>query len=156
MWHGASWNFILWGLYYAVFLVIEKKFLLKLFEKLPKLPKFIITHAYTIFITVFGFAIFYFDTELFTNIGYLFGAGTSGFTNIFTNSIIFGNMWLLIAALVLSAPVLKKLSALIQKDKPLPYPVYRAAKTVIVIALVAVCTIRLVGNTYSPFLYFRF
>ncbi|MBQ7599977.1 MAG: MBOAT family protein [Clostridia bacterium] len=155
-WHGASWNFIIWGMYYAVFLVIEKTFLLKLLKKIPKIPSAIIGHTYTVLITVFGFAIFYFEKDTFRNLGYLFGAGTSGFTDLFTNSILSSNLFVLIAGVLFSIPVLKKLSSLVQKNGKLPYAVYRIAKTCIVIALFALCTIRLVGNTYSPFLYFRF
>ncbi len=156
MWHGASWNFILWGLYYAVWLILEKKFLLKAFDKMPKVLSFILSHGYTLFITVFGFAIFYFDKGLFKNIGYLFGVGTSGFTDIFTNSVVMGNIFLLAAALVLSVPIVKTASEWLRSKKLLPYSLDRIIKTVFIIVVFAVSTMMLAGNTYSPFLYFRF
>ena len=57
LWHGASWNFVLWGLYYFVFLAIEKLFLGKFLEKLPA----VVGHAYALFIIVVGWVFFYFD-----------------------------------------------------------------------------------------------
>lgn len=154
LWHGASWNFVLWGLYYAVLLVIEKKFLLRLFDKMAKPVRFAVTHAYTIFVTVFGFAIFYFDTELFKNLGFLFGVGCSAVTDIFTNSVLFDNIVLLAVALIFSCPVVKAIAKPI-KDY-LSYGVTRVMKTLTVVGLVAASTVQLVGNTFSPFLYFRF
>lgn len=156
MWHGASWNFIIWGLYYAFWLIIEKTFLLKLFEKMPKVISFIVTHLYTLFITVFGFVIFYFDKDVLTNIGYLFGIGVSGGTSLFTNSYILGNIILLAAALICSTPLAKALVEWLKSKNALPYPVERILKTLVVVAFIAICTVRLAGNTYSPFIYFRF
>ena len=154
LWHGASWNFVLWGLYYAVLLVIEKKFLLKAFDSMSKVPRFIVTHIYTLFVTVFGFAVFKFDTDLWTNLGYLFGIGCKGFTDIFTSSVLADNVILFFAAAVLACPVAKLIGKPIEKN--CHYSVVRVLKTVAVIAIVALSTVRRVGDTYSPFLYFRF
>ncbi len=154
LWHGASWNFVLWGLYYAALLMIEKKTLLKAFERMPKIPSAILSHLYTVFVTVFGFAIFYFDKNLFPSLGYLFGIGTSGFTDIFTDSILLDNILLLAAAVLFTIPVIPALWGRF-KDK-IPYGVGRVLKTLVIIALIALSTVRLVGNSYSPFLYFRF
>ena len=154
LWHGASWNFVLWGLYYAVLLVIEKKFLLGVFKKMGKGLRFVVTHLYTIFITVFGFAIFYFEKDLFKNLGYLFGVGCKGFTDIFTNAVLVDNIVLFIAAALLACPIFKALTKPVRDD--VPYEYSRIIKTLVVIALIGVSTIKLVGDTYSPFLYFRF
>ncbi|MBQ4350067.1 MAG: MBOAT family protein [Clostridia bacterium] len=154
LWHGASWNFILWGLYYAVLLMIEKSTLLKWFDSIPKIPSKILAHAYTVFITVFGFAIFYFDTNLFNNLGYLFGIGIASFTDLFTSSILADNIFLLIAAIFFAIPVFPKLWE--KYGEKIPYPAQRILKTAVVILFVGASTVRLVGNSYSPFLYFRF
>ena len=154
LWHGASWNFILWGLYYALLLMIEKKFLLKAFDAMPKRVSQIVSHLYTVFITVFGFVIFYFDRNLFRNIGYLFGVGISGFSDIFTASILLDNILLLAAAVFFAIPVIPYLW---EKGKTkLPYSAQRVVKTFVIIAFIGLSTVRLVGNSYSPFLYFRF
>ena len=156
MWHGASWNFILWGLYYAVLLMWEKSSLLKTFEKMPKAVSFVVSHAYTLFITVFGFAIFYFDKNLLKNLGYLFGFGCTGLTDLFTNSVIFDNILLLAAALFFSVPVIPTLWNRLKERGMLPYTAERILKTLVLIAFITLVSVRLVGNSYSAFLYFRF
>ncbi|MBQ3956975.1 MAG: MBOAT family protein [Clostridia bacterium] len=154
LWHGAAWNFILWGLYYAFLLMFEKKVLLGWFKKIPSLLASVIGHAYTVFITVFGFAIFYFDKGLFKNLGYLFGIGIASGTDLFTNSILLDNVLLLAAAVLFAVPVVPKLWSLVENK--IPYSVGRILKTAVVVVLVGAATVRLVGNSYSPFLYFRF
>ncbi len=156
LWHGASWNFILWGLYYAVLLMWEKSSLLKTFEKMPKPVSFVTSHAYALFVTVFGFAIFYFDTNLLKNLGYLFGFGCTAVTDIFTNSVIFDNLILLLAALFFSVPVIPTLWKKLTQSGKMPYFAERILKTVVVVGFIAAASIRLVGNSYSAFLYFRF
>lgn len=156
MWHGASWNFILWGLYYAVLLMWEKSSLLKTFEKMPKAVSFVVSHAYTLFITVFGFAIFYFDKNLLKNLGYLFGFGCTGVTDLFTNSVIFDNILLLAAALFFAVPVIPTLWNRLKERGMLPYTAERILKTLVLIAFITLASVRLVGNSYSAFLYFRF
>ena len=154
LWHGAAWNFILWGLYYAFLLMFEKRVLLNWFKRIPKLAADIVGHVYTVMITVFGFAIFYFDKGLFRNLGYLFGIGTASATDFFTESILLDNILLLAAAVFFSIPVIPRLWDRV-KDK-IPYTAERILKTAVVVVLIGAATVRLVGNSYSPFLYFRF
>ncbi len=156
LWHGASWNFIIWGLYYALLLTIEKKWLL---EKLKTPAGRAIGHVLTTLTTVFGFAIFYYDKGLKENLGRLIGIGVSQFTDIFTNSILLGNIYLFIAAALLAYPIMPKLisfAGIHIKNKNTAYRTKRILQTVVVICLFALATAKLVGNTYSPFLYFRF
>ncbi len=169
MWHGASWNFMLWGLYYGCLLVWEKTRLLPLLKKgpdpvyHPHLARFcdfwksLFGHAYCTLITVFGFAIFYFDKNFFPNMGHLFGVGTVGFTDLFTNAILAAHIWLLLAAVVFACPVYPALDRLLHRERhTIPYTVERIAKTAAALVLLGVSTVQLIGNTYSPFLYFRF
>ena len=156
MWHGASWNFMLWGLYYAFLLMLEKNRLLAAFQKMPKVVSFLLSKIYVIFITVFGFAIFYFDSNLFKNLGYMFGIGTSGMTDIFTNSVIMDNIFLLITACVFAVPVVPFLAELCRKKLRLSYEAERIIKTAAAVMVILAATVRLCGNSYSPFLYFRF
>lgn len=156
MWHGASWNFMLWGLYYAFLLMLEKNRLLAAFQKMPKAVSFLLSKIYVIFITVFGFAIFYFDSNLFKNLGYMFGIGTSGMTDIFTNSVIMDNIFLLITACVFAVPVVPFLAKLCRKKLRLSYEAERIIKTAAAVMVILAATVRLCGNSYSPFLYFRF
>jgi alginate O-acetyltransferase complex protein AlgI len=156
MWHGASWNFMLWGIYYAILLIWEKKYLLNAFNRMPKVISFVLSHAYAVFVAVFGFAIFYFDKDLWRNLGYLFGIGCTGFSDIFTSSIIMENILLLGVAVILSAPVIPSVFGALKKRNIINYPAERILKTFVVVSFVALATIRLVGNSYTAFLYFRF
>ncbi len=156
MWHGASWNFILWGVYYAILLLIEKHRLLNLFKQMPKAVSFVLSKAYLLIITVFGFAIFYFDKDLLGNLAPMFGIGASGLTSIVTNSVICDNLFLLLAACVLAAPVVPALGRLFSEKLRVPYEAERIFKTVAALAFILTATVRLCGNTYSAFLYFRF
>ncbi len=156
MWHGASWNFMIWGLYYAFLLLIEKERLLRAFQRMPKGISFVLSHLYLLVVTVFGFAIFYYDTDLFRNLGYLFGIGTSAVTDIFTNSVILDNIFLLLAGCVLSVPVVPAIAAQVREKVRLSYEGERVIKTVASVLVLLAATVRLCGNSYSPFLYFRF
>ncbi|MGN1089676.1 MAG: MBOAT family O-acyltransferase, partial [Huintestinicola sp.] len=93
LWHGASFNFILWGLYFGVLLLIEKKFLL---EWLGKVPKFI-GHIYLLFAAVFGWMIFYFTdmSAMGKCLSGMFGIGDIPLTDILTESQLKGNLWLI-------------------------------------------------------------
>ena len=169
MWHGASWNFMLWGLYYGCLLVWEKTRLLPLLKKgpdsayHPRLARFcdfwksLFGHIYCTLITVFGFAIFYFDKNFFPQMGNLFGVGTVGFTDLFTNAILYAHIWLLLAAVVFACPVYPAIDRLLHREgHAISYTVERIAKTAAALVLLGVSTVQLIGNTYSPFLYFRF
>ncbi len=159
MWHGASWNFILWGLYYGILITLEKYVFFPLCKKLPKLVHTVIFEVYFIFITLFGMALFYFDGSLGANLGYLFGAGIDSFTDIYTNSIIQQNVILLLVAAVFSVPTASKLFGLAVAGKENSDTVYvaqRVAKLVAAIAIIAVSTALIAGSSYNPFLYFRF
>jgi len=181
LWHGASWNFILWGLFYGVLLTWEKSTFLPFLkhtpdENWPECPpillylskggKWILSHVYTILITVVGFAVFYFDHDLLKNLGYLIGIGTAGLSDMYTASVLYEHLWLLLAACVLACPVAPVLGKWLQRGfekletgtgrEGTAYVLERCCKTLAVILLVAVCTVMMAGNTYSAFLYFRF
>ena len=181
LWHGASWNFILWGLFYGVLLTWEKSSFLPFLKRRPddswpecppilvylsRAGKWVVSHVYTILITVVGFAIFYFDHDLLKNLGYLIGIGTTGLSDMYTVSVLYEHLWLLLAACVLACPVAPALGRWIEKGtmrlesavgrEGVSYGILRIGKTLILVGLLAVCTVMMAGNTYSAFLYFRF
>ena len=148
LWHGANFNFIAWGIYYFVILVLEKYVYGKYLEKLPSLLK----HIYALFLILLGWTIFYFED---------FGQFATYLTSMFTlkNGIIGGDtlstilMYLpiLIVTAMASLPIWKN-TYLKLKDKKY-MGVLEIAFCAVVIVL---CTASLVNQSYNPFLYFRF
>ncbi len=147
-WHGASWNFIIWGVYFLILLVIEKAFLLKWLEKAPKF----VMHIYSLFFIAIGWLIFYY-TDVNAGFGCLtamFGAG--GFTNpLVTHSALRAIPTLVIFA-VAATPFPKKLwYKLTDKNE-----VGRTATAVLCALGLIVCMGYMVASSYSPFLYWNF
>ncbi len=152
LWHGASWNFVAWGLYYFVLLMLEKTFLLKLLDKLPKF----VGHVYTLITVVFGWLLFVF-TDFAAGMRYLatmFGGGSAtGFIDAggvfdWTSSLI-----LLVILVIASTPYPRKwLYRLWEKyDAPV-----RAVTAVLCLAVFFIALAYLVNSSYNPFLYYRF
>ena len=149
-WHGASWNYILWGLYYFVLLMIEKTFLL---EKLKKAPA-VVSHIYTMFFVVIGWLLFVFE-DLSTGVvwlGNMFGVGVSGVAsgsdvyNLLRNLIFFAIL------VVACTPLPKKLWKKFTDSSA-------AVKTISAVGctlMLLLCMAYLVDSTFNPFLYFRF
>ena len=156
LWHGASWNFILWGLYYAFWLTLEKLFLLRALERLPAIPRAVISHTGAVLIAVFGFAIFYFDTNLFSELGAFFGVGCGGISDIRTLSILSENCFLFLVSVLAAVPLVPALCEKTVSRLSLSPSVQRVCKTAAVFCVFALSVVRLAGNSYSPFLYFRF
>lgn len=149
-WHGAGWNFVMWGLYYFVILFIEKLFLLKALDKLPKLFR----HVYALLLIVIGWVIFASDdvSVLLPYLGSMFGAnGAVGGMDVYT---LFTKAVLLIICCIASTELPKKLflSATGAMNEKAAFTI----KSVMTIALLALSMILLIGDSYNPFLYFRF
>ena len=157
LWHGASWNFVLWGLYYFVFLAIEKLFLGKYLEKLPA----VVGHVYALFIVVVGWVFFYFDdvSRLGQMLKLMFGfSGQAGMmptdTILLKNHLVF-----FMVAIVACIPVSKLVKALLirfSRRGTVQEAVAGAVEIVYDVALLFFSTAALVGASYNPFLYFRF
>lgn len=148
LWHGAAYNFVLWGLYYGLLLILEK-FVLKKF--LDRLPSFV-QHIYTLFIIIIGWGLFY-----FTDVGQLgefmvdlfnFGNGICG-NQAF--NLIMSNLPMLIIAAVASTPLAATLYTRFEHTRFMWIP-----ETLYCMGVLAVSTASLVNQSYNPFLYFRF
>lgn len=153
IWHGASWNFFFWGVYYFLLLLIEKLFLLKWLQKHP-----VIAHFYTLFFVLIGWAIFAFDSlsQGITFIGHLFGIGGISLINSMGIYTLLSNLLLFIIAAIGSTPYpTRAVKNLLLRGKK-----QETLKTVIVcigaLCLFLICIAYLVDGTYNPFLYFRF
>ena len=159
LWHGASWNFIIWGLYYGFFIFLEQQLIKKKIKKWPIWWK----HIYSKLIIVIGFGIFYFEDmgqlgQFFLNIfGINMIAGRSSFTDIMTRTSLVNNIFLIVAAMLLCAPVREKITGYFMKTRnPSALTLAKTAGMVGCMALLAVCAILLVDSTNNPFLYWRF
>ena len=146
MWHGASWNFIIWGLFFGVILVIEKLFILKKIKDIP-----VVGNVYSLLMVYIGWGIFYFTD--FDSMKLFFSRiFTSGeFYNFADVQAITSNLWLWVAAIALCMPLRKVLEQKITK------PEFNCAYRIMVSVLVILfSTALLVGATNNAFLYFRF
>ncbi len=149
-WHGASWNFIVWGLYYGLLIMLEKKFLLSLLAKLPK----VVSHVYLLVAALVGWVFFYYTEfpKAVDFLGIMFGLTNHQLANQEVITAIYNNCIFLALAIIGCTPVRAKLQSLEN-----PWGFYLAVgKPVVCFALLIVCSVLLVGNSYNPFLYFRF
>nr|MBQ4319375.1 MBOAT family protein [Clostridia bacterium] len=157
LWHGASWNFALWGVYFGVLIIIEKHISGTLKRYIPKPIYAVLARVYFVLMSVFGMAIFYFNTNLFVSLGYMLGIGVSSFTDIITNSLIMQNVILLAASVIAAVPIIPTLGKSVETKLPdHSYMVIRIAKSSASLAIVIISTILMAGSSYSPFLYYRF
>ena len=159
LWHGASWNFVLWGLYFFVLLCIER--LLR--NGLSRIPK-PVRHLVTLVLILFSWNIFYHTdlTRLLESFRILFGLSGSGFTNETTNLLLRNNLPLLLVCAVGCTAIPQFTGNVIgllcaeKRDDGVGHKVYAALTFVFDLALLALATISLAGSSYNAFLYFRF
>ena len=157
LWHGASWNFVLWGLWFFVFLMLERAGLKKLLEKIP-----ILSNLYLLVVVTVGWVIFRFtDIRLgLTLVKSMFGLNGNPLTEFTAQIQLQSHMFLLLAAAAASLPLMKHLKEKLEKlaacrgslETVWNVVVY----SVIPVVLLLLSTACLVGNSYNPFIYFRF
>jgi len=146
LWHGASWNFLLWGLYYGVLLILEKIVLLKVLKKTPT----VINHVYTLVIVMLGWALFYFEDmgalgEFFVQ---AFGFGATAAAGVNT---VLAYLPLMVVAAVAATPLGAKIYARFRNAKWMG-----AAEILVTAVILLLCVCALVSQSYNPFIYFRF
>lgn len=153
IWHGASWNFIIWGLYYGLFVFLEMKIGKKRMKKIPV----IIRHIYSKIVIIIGFGIFYFED--FGKLGQffrtIFGFGGNGLISMTDKITVINNMYLLILAVICCFPIIGGIRKLTEKSFVLRSTASTAAALACAVLLV-LSSIMLVDATSNPFLYFRF
>ena len=151
-WHGAEWNFIIWGIYFAILLLAEKYFLSKYLEKTN-----VLSHIYVLFLVAISFAIFSANglREAFSTVGGMFGAGSIPFISkgFIYNLRSYG--LILVISMLASTPLFVKITEKLSSN--------RKAKTVIdileipvLLILLFIATSYLADGSFNPFLYFRF
>lgn len=151
-WHGAAWNFVFWGLFYAVLLIAEKFFLLPALKKGRVLP-----HVYVLLAVTLGFVLFDAASlkDALHRLGTLFGAGTA--SGLGTEALYMLRSYGVVLALAVlgATPLPAMLWKKAQEAKSLA-PVLTVAEPLCTLVLLALCTAFLVDGSFNPFLYFRF
>lgn len=156
LWHGAYWNFVLWGIYYGILLVLEKFVLLRVLQKIPAWCG----HLYTILCTLAGMSLFAYQ-DMADGSGYmrtLFFQGEAGLLNQQTAYLALSNAGLFLIAAVGATSAAKRfvLGKCLAGDTNTKAAVRDAAGIVYTAGILAACLAMLVNSSYNPFLYFRF
>ena len=149
LWHGAGWNFVLWGLYFGVLLVLEKFLLKRVLEKTPSA----ISHIYVLFTVLISFVIFNADSFAMIKQDLAAMFGLADLPVISSQTVYYLKSYALIflAALFGATPVCKKVGARVQKTKAAG-----VLSCVFMAVILLVSTAYLVDGSFNPFLYFRF
>ena len=152
MWHGAEYNFILWGLYYCVLLILEKFFYGKYLERSK-----ILSHVYFAIITVCGFMLFHTEdlSLLPARLGELIGMGTTGFTDTVSTFNVTSYLPTVIIAIIGATPLVKKLGEYLRVRAKLANAALIGTQ-ICAYAMLVLSTAYLIDGSYNPFLYFRF
>ena len=157
LWHGASWNFVLWGLWFFVFLILERFLLKKFLDRAP-----VISNLYLLFVVLLGWVIFRFtDTRLGLAVAKsLFGLNGNALTSFASETLLKNNIFLLLVCFVASTPLPRMLK---EKAERLYYEhesitvVWNVVfYSIIPVILLLLSTASLVGDSYNPFIYFQF
>ncbi len=157
LWHGASWNFLLWGLWFFAFLMLERFWLKKRLDKLP-----VVSNLYLIVVVLIGWVIFRF-TNLPVGMALLkslFGLNGNPLTSFSANVQLESHSYLLIAAAVACLPVMRRLKEKLERcayDRGALAAVWNVVfYSLIPVILLLLSTANLVGDSYNPFIYFQF
>ena len=150
LWHGASWNFLLWGLYFGALLIIEKLFLLKVLDRLPA----VFAHIYSLLFIVLGWALFYYSDDV-GGFSALAAFAGSLFSDPLISSdavhIILSFLPVVVVSAVASTPLIRKVYYRIKSGS------FKTALEIVAVAVIMlICTASLVSEAYNPFLYFKF
>lgn len=153
LWHGASWNFVIWGVYYGLLIIGERFLFSSVIEMIPSFFR----RCITMFLVVLGWTIFYYtDMSLLSgHLGAMFGVGANGITDEVTMAVIRKYTVFPLIALFASLPVVPGIKALVNKAVG-ESTVLEILSLIFLSALVLLSVIFLVGQSYNPFIYFRF
>lgn len=151
LWHGAAWNFVAWGLYYGVILIIEKYLLSPVLDRLPD----VVRHIYSIVLVVIGWVLFFSSSfgQAADYIRVMFGAGAHGFADRESMYLLTSNLILWLILIFGSTPLVHFRYEHMLRSKKWNTTIINS---VVYAALFIVCIAYLVTETYNPFLYFRF
>ena len=155
LWHGASWNYILWGLYFGVLISLEKLFFGKVLDKLPA----VFSHIYVLIVIIFGWLLFYFEDmgAMGQCLKVMFGAAPAA--DDITVSLLKGSCFVIAAGIIFSCPVygyvVKKAEAAAERSAAARV-IFQIIGMILLLGVLTVSSLLLVKQTYNPFLYFRY
>ncbi|MBP3851192.1 MAG: MBOAT family protein, partial [Erysipelotrichaceae bacterium] len=154
MWHGASWNYILWGLYYLGFLLLER-FVFKM-EWKP-----VWKHLYTLFIICIGWTIFRFENlgELVTVLLGMVHIGNASFLGLDASTVFTSNIFFMIFAMIACTDIgklLRKIGYVLGQRNTICLHLFAVTEMITPLFLLILAVLALIGNSYNPFLYFQF
>jgi len=153
LWHGADWNFVLWGVYYGVLLILEKYPLRRLVKNVPAFFRWLVTLP----VVIIGWVIFYYTdlSAVFEHLGAMFGSAPAGLIDAQTISVLKQYTVFPLLAFVLSLPLIPAIGNMLCK-----VPVFKKCSvfvsTLLSMLLLLVSAVFLIGQSYNPFIYFRF
>ena len=149
LWHGASWNFVVWGLYHCLLLVLERFVLRRLLERVPRILRWALTFA----LVMVGWAIFYYTDfpAMLQQLRALVGVGVSGAVDAGTLAVLRKYTLFPLLAFLLSLPVIPALERVLSGRR-----LFRVLRPLCVTLLFAASVLFLIGQSYNPFIYFRF
>lgn len=157
MWHGASWNFILWGLYFGVIVMLEKYTLLRVHDRIPR----VVLHVYSLLLVIIGWGIFYFDN--FDSMLIFFNAfigQSAALTDFVSQAAITDNFWLWVMAIIFCMPLRSTASALLARmlgrNSVLHGGAVLCVRVCISLVMLMLSVALLVGATNNAFIYTRF
>lgn len=159
LWHGSSWNFVIWGLYFGIFIYLERTVLFRLVNDGPKW----LTHLYLLLLVHIGWVFFYF-TDLQQGVRYLqamFGMLGNPLSDIVFEIYFYDQIFFFFLAIVAATPCMSvlfhKLSTKKMARNTLIYHLFKdGVRPLANVFILILCTILLIGQTYNPFFYFRF
>ena len=154
IWHGASWNFVLWGVYYGMLLIVEKFVLKDILKKLPA----IFRHIYALFFVLIGWVIFAFDKISLgvQYIGSMFGGAGVGLVDNTTIYLLYNYGVLLVILILASTDLPKRVAAAVSRKIGADSWILTMVRMVFYVGIFFLGMAYLVDATYNPFLYFRF
>lgn len=150
-WHGAAWNFLLWGLYWFVFLTIEKFVIGKKLEKVPS----VFRHVYALLLILFGWVLFA-NENLSAAGSYIASLFRGPFVNAETGYVFFSNLGVILPAALFCTSLPGKWAAVLKKKTGEEAFVPALLRTAVMAVVFLLCVACLIRESYNPFLYFRF
>lgn len=156
-WHGASWNFMCWGLYYFAFLLLERAFLRRVLERVPH----VFGHVYALIVVYFGWVLFKFTdfSVLGAVLSGMFGHTAAGVSSFEVLALVRSNLPILLISTLACTPVVPWLGRRLYEHSAhsgLAWGIYRTVVVAAPVLLLLLATMTLVGDSYNPFLYWKF